>query len=101
MRTFDIERRVVIRKIAEDHIVRDDELIQMFEDPLFRFRLCVDKQVICHREYVRIRENSTLRSQEKRVAPRPGNQLLNMSRGHAVEKPGSILSHCADFPAAR
>ena len=55
MRSFDVNSGVVLREIVKDDIIRDDELFQMIENPLFRFRLGVDQQVIWHREDIRIR----------------------------------------------
>ena len=89
------ERR---REILQGGVIRDDEPVAMLQQFRQRFRLRIGKERILSAQNVHIRQNSSLRRQEERVASRSGSELLDMIRGHRVQEARPILAH-PDFAA--
>jgi hypothetical protein len=58
--------------------VRDDELVEMFQQFLPRFRLRIEQRRIGSAQHVHVRQNSSLRRQEERIAPRSRRELFNV-----------------------
>ena len=59
-------------EVLQRDIVRDDELVEMFQQFLQRFRFRVEQERILSAQHVHIRQNSSLGCQEERIAPRSG-----------------------------